>query len=34
MDGDARWMEEVKPIQGYFGNRDYHNKSLSLHMKI
>ena len=28
--GDARWIEEVKPIQSYFGDGDKSNKSLCL----
>ena len=28
--GNARWMEEVKPIQNFLGERD----SLSLYMEI
>ena len=29
--GDARWMEEVKPIQKYFRDGHEDNISLSLH---
>jgi len=32
--GDARWMEEVKPIQRYFRDRDESNKSLCLHRNM
>ena len=31
---DARWMEEVKPIQSYFRDRDKSNKSLCVYLEI
>ena len=32
--GDARWMEEVRSIQRYFGDRDKSNKSLCVYVEI
>ena len=32
--GDARWMEEVNPIQSYFRDRDESNKSLCVYVEI